>query len=109
MLSVPLGGFSGGTTGQSIMQHTATELSPPAVPTTHTSPELPCGRVTVVLTESDVDKFDVTRPREVDIEASLDERTPGGLGLYLLQNIVDKLDYEYQDRRSRVIFTKESG
>ena len=67
------------------------------------------GKVTVVLTEFDVDKFDVTRPREVDIEASLDERTPGGLGLYLLQNIVDKLEYEYRDRRSRVVFTKESG
>jgi len=67
------------------------------------------GKITVVLTEFDVDKFDVTRPREVDIEASLDERTPGGLGLYLLQNIVDKLEYEYRDRRSRVVFTKESG
>ena len=65
--------------------------------------------VTVELTEFDVDEFDVTRPREVDIEASLDERTPGGLGLYLLQNIVDKLEYDYCDRRSRVVFTKESG
>jgi len=67
------------------------------------------GRVTVELTEFDVDEFDVTRPREVDTGASLEDRTPGGLGLYLLQNIVDKLEYEYRDRRSRVIFTKESG
>jgi len=67
------------------------------------------GTVTVILTEFDVDEFDVTRPRDVDTDASLEDRTPGGLGLYLLQNIVDKLDYEYHDRRSRVIFTKESG
>lgn len=67
------------------------------------------GTVRVALTEFDVDEFDVSRPREVDTGASLQNRTPGGLGLYLLQNIVDKLEYEYEDRRSRVIFTKESG
>jgi len=67
------------------------------------------GAVTVEMTEFDVDEFDVTRPSDVDTGASLDERTPGGLGLFLLQNIVDKLEYSYDDRRSRVIFTKESG
>ena len=65
--------------------------------------------VTVALTEYGVDEFDVTTPRDVDTEAPLDARTPGGLGLYLIQNLVDKLEYQYQDRRSRVIFTKESG
>jgi len=67
------------------------------------------GAVTVTLTEVDVDEFDVTQPRDVDTSASLAERTPGGLGLFLLQNIVDKLEYDYHDRRSRVIFTKGSG
>lgn len=67
------------------------------------------GTVTVTLTESDVDEFDVTRPRNIDTEAPLEERTPGGLGLYLLQNIVDELEYDYHDRQSRVIFTKRSG
>lgn len=65
--------------------------------------------VTVTLTEYGVDEFDVTTPRDVDTDAPLDARTPGGLGLYLIQNLVDKLEYEYQGRRSRVIFTKESG
>ena len=67
------------------------------------------GTVTVTLTEDDVDEFDVTRPRDIDVSAPLAERTPGGLGLHLLQNIVDKLEYEYHDQRSSVIFTKESG
>ena len=67
------------------------------------------GTVTVTLTEDDVDEFDVTRPRDVDIDAPLSERTPGGLGLHLLQNIVDELEYTYRDRRSRVVFTKGSG
>ncbi|MDH3576944.1 MAG: ATP-binding protein [Gammaproteobacteria bacterium] len=65
--------------------------------------------VTVTLTEDDVDEFDVTQAPDVDIGAPLAERTPGGLGLHLLQNIVDELEYDYHNRRSRVIFTKESG
>ena len=71
--------------------------------------DVDAGNVTVTLTEYDVDEFDVTRPIDVDTDASLEERTPGGLGLYLLQNMVDRLEYDYDDRRSRVIFTKESG
>ncbi len=67
------------------------------------------GGVTVTLTEDDVDEFDVTRPRKVSLGAPLENRTPGGLGLHLLQNIVDTLQYEYHDRRSSVVFTKRSG
>jgi len=67
------------------------------------------GAVTVTLTEDDVDEFDVTKPRVVDTSAPLSERAPGGLGIYLLQNIVDGLEYDYHDRRSSVVFTKESG
>jgi anti-sigma regulatory factor (Ser/Thr protein kinase) len=66
-------------------------------------------KVTVTLTEYGVPEFDVTVPRDVDIDAPLEERTPGGLGVYLIQNLADSLDYEYGDGQSRVIFTKESG
>ena len=65
--------------------------------------------VTVTLTEDDVDEFDVTRAPDVDTDAPLSERTPGGLGLHLLKNIVDKLEYDYRNRRSSVVFTKGSG
>ncbi len=67
------------------------------------------GEVTVILEERGVDEFDVTTPISIDTDAPLDTRTPGGLGLFLIQNLVDTLDYEYQDGRSRVIFTKQSG
>lgn len=66
-------------------------------------------KVTVTLTEYGVPEFDVTTPRDVDINAPLADRTPGGLGVYLIQNLADSLDYEYADGQSRVIFTKESG
>ena len=65
--------------------------------------------VTVTLTEYEVAEFDVTVPKKVDVNATLAERTPGGLGVYLIQNLADSLEYEYGGGRSRVIFTKESG
>ena len=67
------------------------------------------GKVTVSLTEYGVVEFDVTVPSTVDTQAPLEERSPGGLGVYLIQNLTDTLEYEYGDGQSRVIFTKESG
>ena len=65
------------------------------------------GRVSVVMQDFDVDPFDVTAPSTPDTRASLEERNPGGLGLYLIQSMVDNLEYNYEERRSTVRFTKE--
>ena len=65
--------------------------------------------VSVSLVDNGGAEFDVTVKRDIDIDAPLEERTPGGLGLHLIQNLVDTLDYEYQDGRGEVIFTKRSG
>jgi len=66
-------------------------------------------RVTVSLVDNGGVEFDVTEKREVDVDAPLEERTPGGLGIHLIQNLVDSLEYQYQDGRGEVIFTKGSG
>ena len=66
-------------------------------------------KVTVTLVDVGGVEFDVTAKREVDTESSLEERQPGGLGVHLIQNLVDTLEYEYQDGRGEVIFTKGSG
>jgi serine/threonine-protein kinase RsbW len=67
------------------------------------------GKVTVIMTDFDVDPFDVTAPRQIDTDLPLDKRIPGGLGLHLVQQMVDNLEYEYRDRQSTIRFTKESG
>jgi len=67
------------------------------------------GKVTVAMTDFDVDPFDVTVPRNIATDVPLDERVPGGLGLHLVQQMVDNLEYEYRDRQSTIRFTKESG
>jgi anti-sigma regulatory factor (Ser/Thr protein kinase) len=66
-------------------------------------------QVTVSLVDNGGVEFDVTAKREVDVDSPLEERTPGGLGLHLIQNLVDSLEYQYQDGRGEVIFTKKSG
>ena len=65
--------------------------------------------VTVALVDNGGAEFDVTEKRTVDIDAPLEERKPGGLGVHLVQNLVDTLQYDYQDGRGEVIFTKGSG
>ena len=64
------------------------------------------GGITVSLTDYDVDAFDVTAARQADIESPVDTRRVGGLGLHLIQKMVDTLEYDYTDRQSTITFTK---
>jgi len=63
--------------------------------------------VEVSLTDFDVERFDPTEVRAVDVDAPLEERTPGGLGLYLVLKMVDAIHYEYRDRQSRITFVAD--
>jgi len=62
------------------------------------------GGLEVSLTDFDVERFDPTVSREVDVDAPLAERTPGGLGVYLVLKMVDSIHYEYHDRQSKITF-----
>ncbi len=63
--------------------------------------------IKVSLTDFDVDAFDVTATRNVDTESPVHQRKIGGLGLHLINHMVDSLEYDYTDRRSTITFTKE--
>lgn len=60
--------------------------------------------VQVSLTDYDVDRFDPRQAPPVDIDAPLEERNAGGLGLYLVLKMVDAINYEYRDRTSKITF-----
>ncbi len=61
--------------------------------------------VEISLTDRDVERFDPTaRVKEVDVDAPLEERDPGGLGLYLVMKMVDSIHYEYKNRQSKISF-----
>jgi anti-sigma regulatory factor (Ser/Thr protein kinase) len=58
----------------------------------------------VRLTDYDVERFDPTSAASVDVDSPLEERTPGGLGLYLVMKMVDSIHYEYRNRQSKITF-----
>ena len=58
------------------------------------------------LTDFDVEKFDLTKVKHVDVGKTLDERAVGGIGLHLVRNVVDKITYEYKDRVACITLTK---
>ena len=60
--------------------------------------------IEVSLTDYDVARFDPTELKQVDVDAPLAERTPGGLGLYLVLKMADSINYEYHDRTSKITF-----
>lgn len=59
------------------------------------------------LTDFDVEPFDITQTPQVDTGAPLEERRIGGLGIHFVRQVSDRIDYEYQDRNSRVTVTKK--
>ena len=58
----------------------------------------------VCLTDNDVERFDPTSAVDVDVDAPLSARTPGGLGLFLVLKMVDSIHYEYRNRQSKITF-----
>jgi serine/threonine-protein kinase RsbW len=58
----------------------------------------------VSLTDYDVARFDPTSAGRVNVDAPLEELTPGGLGLYLVMKMVDSIHYEYRNRQSKITF-----
>ena len=60
--------------------------------------------VEVRLTDFDVERFDPRDAPPVDVNAPIEQRTPGGLGLYLVLKMVSSIHYEYRNRNSKITF-----
>lgn len=66
-------------------------------------------RITVSLTDSDVEAFDITKADAYDTRQPLDKRPIGRLGIHLVRSMVDEISYEYEDRQSRITLIKNLG
>ena len=66
-------------------------------------------RVTMAVTDFDSDRFDPTAVKTPNIDAPLEERRPGGLGIHLVKTMTDAVRYEFRDRVSKTIVTKKLG
>jgi serine/threonine-protein kinase RsbW len=61
----------------------------------------------IVLEEKDVDRFDPTHLPDPDVARSLEARTPGGLGVFLVKRMADSMAYHYENRCATITVTKQ--
>jgi len=65
--------------------------------------------IQISITDFDVERFDPASIDAVDTGASLMDRQPGGLGLYLVLKMSDSIHYEYRNRQSKITVSVESS
>lgn len=64
------------------------------------------GELVVSVTDFESVPFDLTKRVPPDIAAPLGQRTPGGLGIHLVQNVMDRVEYEHRNKESTVTLYK---
>ena len=62
--------------------------------------------LTVRITDFGVKPFDIRAVPDAAVDAPLEERRAGGLGIHVLKRMVDGVDYEFVDGRSTTTLTK---
>lgn len=67
------------------------------------------GSATLVLTDHDADAFDPRTLPEPRVDAPLEERTPGGLGIHLIRRMMDRIDYDHDGRRATTTIVRKLG
>lgn len=60
----------------------------------------------VVVIADDSAPFDLSETPEADVEATLEDRDVGGLGLFLVHQMMDQVEYERVESRNIVTLTK---
>ncbi|MCY4016640.1 MAG: ATP-binding protein [Gammaproteobacteria bacterium] len=65
------------------------------------------GRLTIRI-EDDARQFDLSAsdPEKADTTSSLDERRPGGLGIFLVHEMMDSVNYHWENNRNVVRLSK---
>jgi serine/threonine-protein kinase RsbW len=65
-------------------------------------------QVHLELVDTDVEPFDPGTAEVPPVDAGIEARRPGGLGIYLVRKMVDELNYDYETegRRMRISVTK---
>jgi anti-sigma regulatory factor (Ser/Thr protein kinase) len=54
----------------------------------------------------DSEEFDMTKSGEVNTDAYIQQKKPGGLGIHLVKQMVDSIEYEYNNRISTITIIK---
>lgn len=79
-------------------------------PETHAPVQLHLRRdeksVSAILVDPDSRPFDVSQARQVDVKASIEQRRPGGLGIFLVHQLMDEVRYDFRDGETRITLIK---
>ena len=67
------------------------------------------GDAIVVVIVDDSTAFDLSRTPDADVESSVEERALGGLGLFLVHQMMDGVEYRHVDGRNVVTLTKKTA
>jgi len=63
-------------------------------------------KLIVSIVDYDVEPFDIRQIEAYDFRKKLNERRVGGLGIPLVKKIMDRIDYEYKNRQSKITLEK---
>lgn len=63
-------------------------------------------RLVVSITEFDTEPFNIKDTKFYNRNQTLQQRPIGGLGIHLVRNIMDQIDYKYDNRTSTIILIK---
>ena len=62
--------------------------------------------LTISVVDHDVEPFDITKAPEVKTDQPAEKRRIGGLGIHLVRRLMDRVEYDYTDRRSTITLVK---
>jgi anti-sigma regulatory factor (Ser/Thr protein kinase) len=65
------------------------------------------GSIIVRLFDPGANPFDLTKTKDPDFTVPMNERSPGGLGIYLTRKLMDEVRYEHRDDRAVVTLVKK--
>jgi anti-sigma regulatory factor (Ser/Thr protein kinase) len=63
-------------------------------------------KVFVVLTDYDVEPYDIKQAKTYDAKQPLEDREAGGVGIHLVKKFIDDIDYKYHDGTSKITLIK---
>ena len=65
------------------------------------------GSLVVTLIDPDAPRFDpFTEAADADVDAPLDQRSPGGLGIHLVKKMMDRIEYSHAGRTATITLHK---
>ena len=62
-------------------------------------------KLTLSITDYDVDPYNIELTEKYNSEQSLEERRIGGMGIHLVRKIANEIKYEYRNRESKITLT----